>query len=116
MRDSPEERIKLVRNLIVLSLFNDNKNQARASYNRASEMIKKFDLSIDDIFGTPAAGPKVWSFDDFMSAAEKGQNLIALAKAALADPEVQKTTSAVRDIGSGIAKGLAALKARRAAK
>ena len=93
--------------------------EAASAYRKYVKLAVEHGFKIDEVCaGITAAGAnaKAWSIEDFMRAADRGKELIALAKMGLADPEVQKTVSAVRDIGSGIARGFAALKARRAAK
>jgi hypothetical protein len=90
--------------------------EAASAYRQYVKLAVEHDFKIDEVCaGITAAGPsaKAWTVDDFMRATSRAQELIALAKMGMADPEVQKTVSAVRDIGSGIMKGIAALKARR---
>jgi hypothetical protein len=93
--------------------------EALTAYREYVKLAVEHGFKIDEVCaGITAAGPsaKAWTVDDFMRAAGKGQELVAMAKMVLSDPETQKTVSAVRDIGSGIAKGLAAIRARRASK
>jgi hypothetical protein len=84
--------------------------EATAAHRKFMKIASENGFKIDELTAGIAAGGasvKSWTIDDFMQAAVVGKQFFA-------DPDVQKTVSAVRDIGSGIAKGLAALKARRA--
>ncbi|MHB8330772.1 MAG: hypothetical protein ACYDDA_05285 [Acidiferrobacteraceae bacterium] len=90
--------------------------EAASAYRKYVKLAVEHGFKIDEVCaGITAAGAnaKAWSIEDFMRAADRGKELIALAKMGLADPEVQKTVSAVRDIGSGIMKAAAAMRARR---
>ena len=84
--------------------------EAASAYRQYVKLAVEHGFKIDEVTaGIAAAGAnaKSWTIDDFMQAAVVGKQF-------LADPDVQKTVGALRDVGSGIAKGIAALRARRA--
>ena len=84
--------------------------EATAAHRKFMKIAFENGFKIDEVAaGIAAAGSaaKAWTIDDFVMAAATGKQF-------LADPEVQKTISAGRDVFSGIAKGIAAIRARRA--
>lgn len=109
MADRPAA-IEQVRKLLLLSLFNSEANEARSAHALARKLIVKHTLTQAEVLGAAAA--KAWSLEDAVVATEKAKEVIASARAVLADPEVQKTVSAIRDLGAGIAKGIGALRKR----
>jgi hypothetical protein len=104
--------IDQVRQLVLLSLFNDSANERGNAHRLAHKLIVRHEITQGELLGAAAA--RTWDVEDFMRMADRGKDMIASARAVLADPEVQKTVGALRDIGSGIAKGIGALRRRRA--
>lgn len=93
--------------------------EAIAAHRKFMKLAFEHGFKIDEVTaGIAAAGAnaKAWTIDDFMRATSRAQEVIAMAKVGLADPEVQKTVGALRDMGSGIMKGIAAVRAARRAK
>ncbi|MDE2022209.1 MAG: DUF2786 domain-containing protein, partial [Patescibacteria group bacterium] len=79
------EPVDLVRKLVALSLFNENANEARSALSQARKLIAKHDIKQDALF-MPDGEAKGWSPADFMQAAEKAKDVLAVGKAALSDP------------------------------
>ena len=90
----PADRVDTVRKLVALSLFNPEAEEAREAFKRAREMIAKYDISQGDLFSTTSAS--AWSIDDALRFSSKVRDI-------LADPEVQKTAAAGKELVLGVA-------------
>lgn len=107
-----DPNVDLVRKLVALSLFNSESKEASNAFRTARRLIAKHGISQGDLFAQTEAA--AWGVDDFLRAGDKVKDVVAAVKAVAADPETQKTVAAVRDIGSAIARGVAAIKKARA--
>lgn len=117
MSDDRAKDVALAQKLAVraLSPTESGDKEALASYRKFCKLALEHEIKIDETCaGIAAAGAdaRAWTVEDFMRAAAKAQDILAVGKAALADPEVQKTLSAAKDLGSGIAKAWGMIRGR----
>jgi hypothetical protein len=83
----------LVRKLVALSLFNDSAAERASAHKKAVALIKKHSIGQGDLFATSNAS--AWSIDDALRFSGKVRDV-------LADPEVQKTVAAGKDLALGV--------------
>ena len=80
---------------------NSTDPEALTSFKEYRKLLKRHTFSLADLLSSPDGKPL--SIDDFLRGAEKAKEVMAVGKAVLADPEVQKTLTAGVDAVKGIA-------------
>jgi hypothetical protein len=88
-----DPHLDLVRKLVALSLFNDSAAERISAHKKAVALIRKHGIGQGDLFATSSAAQ--WSIDDALRFSSKVRDI-------LADPEVQKTAAAGRDLAKGV--------------